>query len=70
MDYRQNLFNSIKMMLLTVIFVETAVMKMIITPSCIYEYIAVRACIEMYLEHIILSIIFLSLGGLIFLKEA
>ena len=70
MDYRQNLFNAIKILFLMVILAELAVLRMAIMPSSVYEYILVLSSIDTYLEHIILSIVFSSLGALIFLKKA
>ena len=70
MDYRQNLFNAIKILFLMVILAELSVLRMAIIPSSFYEYVVVLTAIDTYLEHIILSIVFSSLGALIFLKKA
>lgn len=70
MNYKQNLFNVIKLLFLAIILVELATIKMIIMPSNLTEYIVIHSSINLYIEHIILSIAFLSLGALIFLKRA
>lgn len=70
MNYKQNLFNVIKMLVLMIIVVETATVKMLILPSSLNEYIYIHAALKIHLEHIILSIVFTSLGALIFLKKS
>ena len=70
MSLYQNLFYSVKLLFLMVILVELSVIRMIIMPKSFYEYIAVQASIFVYIEHIALSIIILSLGALIYLKKA
>ena len=70
MDYRQNLFYVIKLLFLATILAEFSIIRMIIMPSCIQEHLHIIATIGTYIEHIVLSIIFLSLGALIFLKRA
>ena len=70
MDYRQNLFYVIKLLFLATILAELSVIRMIIQPVCLQEHLHICASIGMYIEHIILSILFLSLGALIFLKRA
>lgn len=70
MNYKQNLFNVIKLLFLAIILVELATIKMIIMPSNLTEYIVIHSSINLYIEHILLSIAFLSLGALIFLKRA
>ena len=70
MDYRQNLFNVIKMMFMWVILVELSTVRMIIMPSSFHEFLHIKAALDLYIQHIVLSIVFLSLGALIFLKRA
>ena len=70
MNYKQNLFNVIKLLFLAIILVELATIKMIIMPSNLTEYIVIHSSINLYIEHILLSIALLSLGALIFLKRA
>jgi len=70
MDYRQNLFNAIKLLFMAVILVEASTIRMIVMPADFCEYITTRAQIGVYIEHIVLSLLFLSLGALIFLKKA
>lgn len=70
MNYKQNLFNVIKLLFMAVILVELATIKSIIMPQSFHEYILISTSIKMYIEHIVLSIVFLSLGALIFLKKA
>ncbi len=69
MDYKQNLFYAIKLMYILVILVEGAVLKMIIAPDGFYECFNVNVIFSVYVEHLILSIIILSVGALIFLKK-
>lgn len=70
MNYIQNLFSSIKLMFLQVILVEFAVIRMVVEPTSLHEYLNTYLSGKMYIEHILLAIIFLSLGALIFLKKA
>lgn len=70
MNYKQNLFNVIKLLFLAIILVELATIKMIIMPSNLTEYIVIHSSINLYIEHILLSIAVLGLGALIFLKRA
>ena len=70
MNYKENIFNVIKLLAIMIIFVELATVKMIIAPQNFKEYIHILASVKMYIEHIVLSIVFLSLGALIYLKEA
>ena len=70
MNYKQNLFYAIKLMYILVILVESAVLKMIIAPDGFYEHFNVSMIFSVYIEHLILSIIILSLGALIFLRRA
>lgn len=70
MKHNQNLFNVIKLLFIMVILVELATVKMILAPDSIKEYISVFSSIKVYIEHLVLSIVFLSLGALIFLKKA
>ena len=69
MDYRQNLVNAVKLLSLMVILVEVAVIRMIIMPLNIHEYIMLHSSFYTIVEHLILSIVFLGVGGLIFLKR-
>lgn len=69
MNYKHNLFNSIKLLYLAVILVEADTIRKIIQPVCFYEYLHISTLINTYLEHLILSIIILTLGALIFLKK-
>jgi len=69
-NYRQTMFYVIKLLFLAIILVEFSVIRMIIQPNSIQEHLHILASIGVYIEHIILSIIFLSLGALIFLKRA
>lgn len=68
--YKQNLFNVIKLLALATILVELATLKLILTPSCYLEFVHIHALIWVYTEHIILSIAFLGLGALIFIRFA
>ena len=70
LNYKQNIFNTIKLLLITVILVETDTVKRIVIPNSFYEYLHISSSISVYLEHIIISIIFLAIGALIFLKKA
>lgn len=70
MDYRQNLFNAIKLLFMMIILAEVSTIRMIIMPISFQEYIVIQTSLWVYIEHIILSIVFLSLGALIFLKKA
>ena len=70
LSYKQNLFNTIKLLLITVILVETDTVKRIIMPNSIYEYLHMTSSTGVYLEHIIISIVFIAIGALIFLKKA
>lgn len=70
MDYKQNLFYAIKLLFMMVILVELSTVRMIIMPNGIHEYIAIQAGLGVYIEHIFLSIVFLCLGALIYLKKA
>ncbi|MBO5262020.1 MAG: hypothetical protein J6B45_03140 [Clostridia bacterium] len=70
MNYKENIFYVIKLLAIMIIFVELATVKMIIAPQNFKEYIHILASVKMYIEHIVLSIVFLSFGALIYLKEA
>jgi len=70
LNYKQNLFNSIKLLYLVVILVEADTIRKIIQPACFYEFLQIHGLLHTYLEHIILSIIILTLGALIFLKKS
>ncbi len=70
MDYKQNLFYAIKLLFMMVILVEVSTIRMIIMPLSFHEYIVIQASISAHIEHIVLSIVFLSLGALMFLKKA
>ena len=65
----QNLFNSIKMLFLSVILVEADTLRKIIQPQSFSEYLHISTLYHIYIEHIIISIVFLSLGALWFLKK-
>ena len=70
MNFGQTQYYVLKMLCLMVILVEAAVVRMIILPKSFYEYIVTQASIWTYTEHIILSIVFLSLGALIYMKQS
>ena len=69
MNYKQNLFYAIKLLYILIILVESAVLKMIIAPDGFYEGYNVYVIFPVYMEHLILSIIILSVGALIFLRK-
>lgn len=69
MGFGRALFYTLKLLLLNIILVELSVVRMIIMPSSFYEYIVTAYSIGVYIEHIILSIVFWSLGALIYLKR-
>lgn len=69
MNFGQTLYYTLKMLCLTVILVEASVIRMVIMPRSFYEYIVTQASIWVYTEHIILSIVFLCLGALIYMKR-
>ena len=67
---KDNLFCAIKMMLLAVILAEAATLKMMILPEGCLQLIHITALFKTYVEHLILSILFIGLGALIFLTKA
>ena len=70
MKQKQNLFNSIKLLYLAIILVEADTIRKIILPESFYEYLCISTLLNTYIEHIVISIIILTLGALIFLKRA
>ena len=66
---KQLLFYAIKLMFLAVILAEAATLKMILVPESYFEFIHITALFYTYIEHIVLSILFLGLGALIFLAK-
>lgn len=67
MNYKDNLFYTVKLLFLITILVELAILKMIICPENLNQYISILVSFEIYLQHIYLSLLFLGGGALIFL---
>ena len=70
MDTKQGLFNAIRLLAFTIIVAELGTIKRILFPESFFEYLHMSASIELYIQHIVLSIVFWCLGALIFLKRA
>lgn len=70
MNYIQNLFNTIKLMFMQLILVELAIIRRAIMPASLEEYLMTYWSRFVYIEHVALSLVFLSVGALIFLKKA
>lgn len=66
---KQLLFYAIKLLFLVVILAEAATLKTILFPESYFELIHITTLFYTYIEHIVLSIIFLGLGALIFLTK-
>jgi hypothetical protein len=69
MKYKDNIFATLKLLIVTTIFVEFSVLKMLISPSSLREYLCAIQSSEIYIEHIAISIVFLVGGALIILTK-
>ena len=64
-----NLFGIFKMMLITTIFVEFAILKEAIQPISLLDFISLLFSYKVYIEHIVVSLVFICLGALILLRK-
>ena len=69
MNNSYTLFAVIKLLFILTIFVELATLQALISPDNAREYIHIILSRTVYIEHIILSIVFLGGGALILLKK-
>lgn len=68
MDYKKGLYNVIKLFYFAILVAVLGTIKMIVAPDSIREYIHILHSIDLYIEHLIISVAIWGLGALLFLK--
>lgn len=66
---KENVFNILKMMLITTIFVEFAILKDAILPPSAKDFVSLIFSYKVYIEHVLVSLVFICLGALILLRK-
>ena len=69
LNFKYNVFATVKLMFLMTIFVEFSILKMLISPNGIQEYMCAIHSMKIYIEHILVSLAFLVGGALILLRK-
>lgn len=59
----------IKLTLLLTILAELGALKMLLAPDYAYEYITAMLCWNEYIEHLLISVVLISVGALMHLAR-